>query len=104
MSVLKLGTDNFEQEVLKNNNKVLVDFYADWCGPCKSFGPIFEEFSNENSDVKCVKINVDESTISRKYKVMSIPTVILFKDGEVCDRFVGVMQKRDLVEFVNKNK
>lgn len=102
--MINVNDSNFQQEVLDCKGLVVIDFYADWCGPCKSFGPIFEEFSNEVSDVKCVKVNVDESTISRKYKVMSIPTVILFKDGEVCDRFVGVMQKRDLVEFVNKNK
>ena len=102
--MINVNDANFQEEVLDFKGLVVIDFYADWCGHCKSFGPIFEEFSNENSDVKCVKINVDESTISRKYKVMSIPTVILFKDGEVCDRFVGVMQKRDLVEFVNKNK
>ena len=102
--MINVNDANFQEEVLDFKGLVVIDFYADWCGPCKSFGPIFEEFSNENSDVKCVKINVDEITISRKYKVMSIPTVILFKDGEVCDRFVGVMQKRDLVEFVNKNK
>ena len=102
--MINVNDANFQEEVLDFKGLVVIDFYADWCGPCKSFAPIFEEFSNENSDVKCVKINVDESTISRKYKVMSIPTVILFKDGEVCDRFVGIMQKRDLVEFVNKNK
>ena len=82
--MINVNDANFQEEVLDFKGLVVIDFYADWCGPCKSFGPIFEEFSNENSDVKCVKINVDESTISRKYKVMSIPTVILFKDGEVC--------------------
>lgn len=102
--MINVNDGNFQEEVLDFKGLVVIDFYADWCGPCKSFGPIFEEFSNEISDVKCVKVNVDESTISRKYKVMSIPTIILFKDGEVCDRFVGVMQKRDLVEFVNKNR
>lgn len=102
--MLNVNDTNFETEVLNHKGLVLIDFYADWCGPCKNFGPIFEEFASETSDVKCIKVNVDESTIARKYRVMSIPTIILFKDGEVCDRFIGVMQKKDLSEFVNKNK
>lgn len=102
--MIHVNDSNFETEVLNYKGMVLIDFYADWCGPCKTFGPIFEDFSQEAQDVKCVKINVDESTISRKYRVMSIPTVILFKYGEVCDRFIGVMQKKDLHDFVNKNK
>lgn len=102
--MINVNDSNFENEVLSYKGMVLIDFYADWCGPCKTFGPIFEDFSQDITDVKCVKVNVDESTISRKYKVMSIPTVILFKHGEVCDRFIGVMQKRDLHDFVNKNR
>ena len=95
---------NFKEEVLDNKGFTMVDFYADWCGPCKTFSPIFEEFANENPNIKCVKVNVDETTIARQYKIMSIPTILLFHNGELCDRFVGVMQKRDLLEFVNKNK
>ena len=102
--MVNVNDSNFKQEVLDHKGMVLIDFYADWCGPCKSFGPIFEEFSKEVTDVKCFKLNVDECSIARNYRVMSIPTVILFKDGEVCDRFVGAMQKNDLYEFVNKNK
>ncbi len=95
---------NFKEEVLENKGFTMVDFYANWCGPCKTFSPIFEEFANENQDIKCVKVNVDETTIARQYKIMSIPTILLFYNGEICDRFIGVMQKRDLLEFVNKNK
>lgn len=102
--MIQVNDTNFNTEVLEHKGIVLVDFYADWCGPCKNFAPIFEEFSKEVSDVKCVKMNVDESTSARTYKVMSIPTVILFKDGEVCDRFIGAMQKKDLNDFVNKNR
>ncbi|BAK81747.1 thioredoxin [Candidatus Arthromitus sp. SFB-rat-Yit] len=102
--MIQVNDTNFNTEVLEYKGIVLVDFYADWCGPCKNFAPIFEEFSKEVSDVKCVKVNVDESTSARTYKVMSIPTVILFKDGEVCDRFIGAMQKKDLSDFVNKNR
>lgn len=95
---------SFKKEVLEFNGIVLVDFYADWCGPCKSFSPIFSEFSNENSDVKCVKVDVDKTTIAKNYRVMNIPTILLFKNGEMLDRSIGVMQKRDLGEFVNKHK
>ena len=102
--MIQVNDTNFKTEVLEHKGIVLIDFYADWCGPCKNFAPIFEEFSKEVSDVKCVKRNVDESTSARTYRVMSIPTVILFKNGEVCDRFIGAMQKKDLVDFVNKNR
>ncbi len=95
---------SFKKEVLEYEGIVLVDFYADWCGPCRSFSPIFNEFSNENCDVKCVKVDVDKTTIAKNYKVMNIPTILLFKNGEMLDRFVGVMQKRDLGEFVNKHR
>ncbi|EIA25102.1 hypothetical protein SFB3_146G1, partial [Candidatus Arthromitus sp. SFB-3] len=81
--MIQVNDTNFKTEVLEHKGIVLIDFYADWCGPCKNFAPIFEEFSKEVSDVKCVKMNVDESTSARTYRVMSIPTVILFKNGEV---------------------
>ena len=102
--MININDSNFKEEVLDFKGIVVVDFFAQWCGPCKSFGPIFEAFAEEHTDVKCVKVDVDESTIARKYKVMSIPTVVLFKDGEVCDKFIGVMQKKDLIDFVSKNK
>lgn len=79
--MIQVNDTNFKTEVLEHKGIVLIDFYADWCGPCKNFAPIFEEFSKEVSDVKCVKMNVDESTSARTYRVMSIPTVILFKNG-----------------------
>lgn len=102
--MIKVNDLNFKEEVLERDGFTLVDFYADWCGPCKTFLPIFEEFANENPNIKCVKVNVDETTIAKQYKIMSIPTILLFYNGELCDRFIGVMQKRDLVEFINKNK
>ena len=102
--MINLNDSNFKQEVLDFKGIVVVDFFADWCNPCKAFASIFEEFGSENEDVKCVKVNVDDSGLARKYRVMSIPTVVLFKDGEVKDRFVGVMQKKDLADFVAKNR
>ncbi len=78
----------------------VVDFYATWCGPCKMFGPVFEEVSNE-FNINFVKINVDNNAdIARKYGVMSIPTIILFKDGIEVKRFTGFMSKEEFVKFL----
>lgn len=80
--------------------EAVVDFYANWCGPCKMFGPIFEEVSNE-SNINFVKLDVDkDSNISREYGVMSIPTIILFKDGKEVKRFTGFMSKENFKEFL----
>ena len=80
--------------------RVLVDFYADWCGPCKMFGPVFEEVSNE-SNINFVKVDVDkENDIARRYGVMTIPTVILFKNGEEVKRNIGYMSKEELIDFM----
>ncbi len=92
--------DNFEQEVLKSDIPVLVDFYADWCGPCKMIGPIIEELAEEYEGViKIGKINVDDNqSYSTKYKVMTIPNLIFFKGGEKVDQAIGVVSKEQLVE------
>ena len=80
----------------------LVDFYATWCGPCKMFGPVFEETSNE-FDMKFVKLDVDKAPdVARKYGVMTIPTTILFKNGEEVKRYTGFMSKTDLLNFINE--
>ena len=90
MAVVKLTTANFDQEVLQADRPVLVDFYADWCGPCKMMGPVVEEISGELDDVKVCKINIDEQmSIAQKYGVMSIPTFIVFKNGDVADKKNG---------------
>jgi len=83
--------DNFEQEVLKAETPVMVDFYADWCGPCKMAAPVLDKLAEEFSGkVKIVKLNVDENQeIAQKYQVMSIPTVVVFKNGEETDRKIG---------------
>lgn len=78
----------------------IVDFYADWCGPCKMFAPVFEEASQE-SDINFIKLNVDEySDIAREYGVMTIPTIILFKNGNEIKRFTGFMSKDELIKFL----
>lgn len=101
MSVIHLTSENFEQEVLKSDIPVLVDFWADWCGPCKRLGPIVEEAANEVTDVKICKVNIDEEdSLALKYRVMSIPMLILFKNGEKAAISVGAISKSELMEFI----
>lgn len=92
--VLNVTDSNFKSEVLESDKPVLVDFFAPWCAPCRLAEPVLEELSQERPDIKIVKLNVDENPeTAQKYQVMSIPTVILFKDGEVVDQMVGFAGK-----------
>ncbi len=103
MAVLHITEEEFEDKVLKNDKPVFVDFYATWCGPCQMMAPILEEVSNENPDVDFIAIDTDEAeTISAKYGVMSIPNMILFKNGEVADRILGKQPKQIIVDFIKK--
>ena len=98
--------DNFESEVLKSSTPVFVDFWAPWCGPCRMMGPIVEELGKEMdaSKIKIGKMNVDENpNTSGTYGVMSIPTFIIFKNGQVADQFVGGTQKEKLKAMMEKN-
>ena len=99
MAVAVITSDTFEAEVLKSEKPVLVDFYADWCGPCKMMAPVLDEIADEKADaVKIGKINVDDAPdVARQYRVMSIPNMVLFKDGEAVDRFIGVTEKDAIV-------
>ena len=99
MEVIKLNSSNFEDEVLKSNKKVLVDFYADWCGPCKMMSPIVDEIADSYSDkVKVCKINVDEAPdIATNYGIMSIPTLIFFENGNAVDTVIGLTSKSELI-------
>ncbi len=101
MAVIKVNLENFSQEVLKSEKKVLLDFYADWCGPCQMMAKEIEAYSDETENVKVCKLNVDESTdLAMTFGVMSIPTVILFENGQEVDRFVGAREKHQIAEFV----
>ena len=97
--MLHVTDGNFEAEVAKSDIPVIVDFFAEWCGPCKMMGPIFEEVGAKyEGKVKFVKLNVDEARESAmKYSVMSIPTIITFKGGEVVDTLVGLQDEDSLV-------
>ena len=101
MNVLKVTDDTFEQEVLKSNIPVLIDFYADWCGPCKMLSPIVDEVAAENDDIKVVKVNVDEAqNTAIKYQIMSIPTLVVIKNGNEVNRSVGVIDKDEIINMV----
>ena len=98
---LELSSKNFK-EILDSNEKVLVDFYADWCGPCKMMAPVVEELAEElNGVAKVGKVNVDNNQdLAMQFNVMSIPTLIIFKNGEAVKRFVGVTDKQDLINAI----
>ena len=101
MAVMHLKSDTFDAEALKGDKTVLVDFYADWCGPCKMMGPIVEELAQEHDELKVCKLNVDDAPdIAARYGVMSIPTIIAFKNGASVGKLVGTQSKDALLKLV----
>ncbi len=99
--VLEVTSDNFKKEVLESEKTVLIDFYADWCGPCKKLSPIVEEVAGEEENVKFVKMNIDNSEdIAIEYQVMSIPTLVVIKNGKEVDRSVGLIDKSRIKELI----
>jgi len=103
--IVKLSDDNFEAEVLKSDTPVLVDFWAEWCGPCKMVAPLLDEMAEEmHGKVRIAKLNVDENQkIAYQFQVQSIPTFILFKDGKMADRMLGAMPKSAFQSFIDRN-
>ncbi|MBO4585534.1 MAG: thioredoxin [Bacteroidales bacterium] len=99
----KVATNTNFQELLQDNKLVVVDFWATWCGPCRMLSPILDEVEEEMSDkITVVKVNVDDADqIAMQYRIMSIPTLLFFKDGQLVDKTVGAMPKNTLVEKIN---
>jgi thioredoxin 1 len=102
--LVHVSDDNFEQEVIKSEKPVLVDFWAPWCGPCRAIGPVVEDLAEVYKDrVKVAKLNIDENPkTATVYGVMSIPTIVLFKNGNALDKVVGLVPKDRLEELVKK--
>ena len=101
---MKITNENFEKEVLQADKTVLVDFYADWCGPCKMLSPVLHEIAEENADtVKVVKINVDEQPqLAGRFQVSSIPLLLVFRDGKLITKAVGYRPKSDILEMIKE--
>jgi len=101
MSVTVITKDNFNNEVMNSEKPVLIDFWASWCGPCRMVSPIVDEIADEVSSVKVVKINVDEQPeLAQKYDIMSIPTLMVMKNGKIVNKSVGAKSKQSLIEML----
>ena len=101
MSVIKLTEGNFNEKILNSKGVALVDFYADWCGPCKMVSPIVDEIAQENTDILVGKVNVDEApAIAMQFGVMSIPTLVVLRDGKEAERIVGYRPKEDILDML----
>jgi thioredoxin 1 len=101
MAVVTITKDNFENEVMKSEKPVLLDFWASWCGPCRMVSPIVDEVANEVANAKVGKVNVDEQPeLAGTFKVMSIPTLVVIKDGKVVNSAVGVRSKAEIIKMI----
>ncbi len=101
MAVIKITKENFDQEVLNNKNTVLLDFYADWCGPCRMVAPTVEEIAEENEHLTVGKINVDEQMeLAIRFKVTSIPLLVVMKDGQVVKQALGARSKDQILALI----
>lgn len=101
MSALNITKENFQREIIESEKPVLVDFFASWCGPCQSLMPVIDELAAERSDIKVAKINVgEEKELARKYRVMSVPTLLVVKNGEIVNRSLGVLPKEELISLL----
>ena len=101
MSALNITKENFQKEIIESEKPVLLDFFATWCGPCQMLSPVIDEIAAERSDIKVAKINVGEQRdLARQYKVMSVPTLMVIKNGEVVNRSLGAMPKHEVLSLL----
>ena len=101
MSTVQITKENFREEVLNSDKPVLLDFWADWCGPCRRVGPALEEIAAERSDIKVGKINVDEQPeLAAQFQIMSIPALMVVRNGEVVNSAVGAMPKKQILDLL----
>ena len=101
MKVLHINKDNFHKEVLNSDKPVLLDFFASWCGPCKMVGPILDEIAEEREDIKVCKVDIDEQPeLASRYRIMSVPTLMVLKDGNIVDQSVGARPKHQILAMV----
>lgn len=101
MSVMHIDKSNFQKEVMESDKPVLLDFWATWCMPCRMIGPVIEEIAEERADIKVGKINVDEQPeLAGQFKVMSIPTLLVIKDGKIANQSVGVKSKEATLDMI----
>lgn len=104
MTPTVITKDNYENEVTKSEKTVLLDFWAEWCGPCRMLSPTVDEIAQERGDIKVGKINVDdEPELAERFGIMSIPTLVIVKDGEIVEQSVGVRPKEDIIEMIEKS-
>ena len=102
MSEVKVTNENFEKEVINSNEKVIVDFFATWCGPCQMLAPVLSEIAEEYKDkIKVCKINIDEEQeLAEKFEVVSIPTLVIFENGQPVKKYIGYISKEELIKII----
>ncbi len=101
MSAIEINKDNFQSEVMESNKTVLIDFWASWCGPCRMVSPIVDEIADEHPEIKVCKINVDEQPeLASQFKIMSIPTLFVVKNGQIVNQSVGAKSKNQIIEML----
>ena len=101
MKVLHINQDNFHKEVLDSDKPVLLDFFASWCGPCRMVGPILDEIAEEREDIKVCKVNIDEQPeLASRFRIMSVPTLMVLKNGQIMEQSVGARPKHQILAMV----